>query len=195
MARLITIIVLLALVCVILIRLVGRPTLPDSISYQEKLAEISIRSGKSLEHGSIDETLALARFTNLWANLSSNSIALNLSGVYDKNVWFNDTVKTITNQESLFHYMMETAERVSSCSVNVKDISYSDGNYYVRWEMNVVPYSDRTEEVWKSIGISHIRFNEEGLVILHQDYWDSAKGLYEHLPVVGWMIRTIRARL
>jgi hypothetical protein len=32
-------------------------------------------------------------------------------------------------------------------------------------------------------------------VVLHQDYWDSAAGLFEHVPVVGRLIRTVKSRL
>jgi hypothetical protein len=30
---------------------------------------------------------------------------------------------------------------------------------------------------------------------VHQDYWDSGAGLWEHVPVLGRGIRSIRARL
>ena len=45
------------------------------------------------------------------------------------------------------------------------------------------------------MGISRIRINPTGQVILHQDYWDSGGNLFEHIPVVGWLIRRIKARL
>ena len=54
---------------------------------------------------------------------------------------------------------------------------------------------DSIGETVRSIGMSHIRFNSAGLVILHQDYWDSGGNLFEHIPVVGWLIRRIKARL
>jgi len=42
---------------------------------------------------------------------------------------------------------------------------------------------------------SHIRFNAAGQVVFHQDYCDSGGNLFEHIPVVGWLIRRIKARL
>ena len=50
-------------------------------------------------------------------------------------------------------------------------------------------------ETLRTIGISIVRFDAEGRVLVHQDYWDSAAGLFDHVPVVGWGTRTIRARL
>ena len=46
-----------------------------------------------------------------------------------------------------------------------------------------------------TVGMSHIRFNAKGQVVLHQDFWDSASGLYEHIPVLGSLIRGVKNRL
>ena len=43
--------------------------------------------------------------------------------------------------------------------------------------------------------MSHIRFDREGKVVLHQDYWGSATGSYQHLPVVGRLINWVKSRL
>jgi hypothetical protein len=46
-----------------------------------------------------------------------------------------------------------------------------------------------------TIGITQARFNAEGQVVLHQDYWDSAAGLYEHVPVLSSLLYAIQQRL
>ena len=43
--------------------------------------------------------------------------------------------------------------------------------------------------------MSHIRFGADGKVVLHQDFWDSSGGLFEHVPGLGWMLRKAKARL
>ena len=43
--------------------------------------------------------------------------------------------------------------------------------------------------------MTQLRFNSDGLVVLHQDYWDSAGGFYDHLPVVGGLLAWIRSML
>ncbi|WP_050476545.1 nuclear transport factor 2 family protein [Herbaspirillum rhizosphaerae] len=39
------------------------------------------------------------------------------------------------------------------------------------------------------VGGTHLKFNADGLVILHRDYWDAAEELLQKLPVVGGLIR------
>jgi ketosteroid isomerase-like protein len=43
-------------------------------------------------------------------------------------------------------------------------------------------------------GTSHLVFNDQGLVILHRDYWDAAEELYEKLPFVGTLMRWLKRR-
>jgi hypothetical protein len=61
---------------------------------------------------------------------------------------------------------------------------------FVTWTfefgLNGKPYAIR--------GASHIKFNEQGLVILHRDYWDAAEELLQKLPLVGAPMRWLRGR-
>jgi len=41
-------------------------------------------------------------------------------------------------------------------------------------------------------GGTHLKFNDEGLVVLHRDYWDAAEELFQKLPVIGRLIRWLR---
>jgi hypothetical protein len=43
-------------------------------------------------------------------------------------------------------------------------------------------------------GASHVRFNAEGLVEMHRDYWDAAEELYEKLPVLGGFMRWLKRK-
>jgi DNA-binding transcriptional regulator/RsmH inhibitor MraZ len=71
----------------------------------------------------------------------------------------------------------------------------ADGSYYFRWVMDVRMKKVARGETIRTPGITLVRFDEQGRVLIHQDYWDSAAGLWEHVPVLGRGIRTIKARL
>lgn len=48
--------------------------------------------------------------------------------------------------------------------------------------------------VYEVVGGTHFRFNQDGLVTLHRDYWDAAEELLQKLPLVGAPIRWLRRR-
>ena len=43
-------------------------------------------------------------------------------------------------------------------------------------------------------GGSHLRFAPDGRIAEHRDYWDAAEELYAKLPVIGALMRWLRAR-
>lgn len=44
-------------------------------------------------------------------------------------------------------------------------------------------------------GASHLKFDADGIVIYHRDYWDAAEELYMKLPVIGSVMRGVRRML
>ncbi|MEY8876275.1 MAG: nuclear transport factor 2 family protein [Leptothrix sp. (in: b-proteobacteria)] len=43
-------------------------------------------------------------------------------------------------------------------------------------------------------GATHLRFDAQGRVSLHRDYWDAAEELYEKLPLLGALMRWLKKR-
>jgi steroid Delta-isomerase len=43
-------------------------------------------------------------------------------------------------------------------------------------------------------GATYLEMDAQGKVILHRDYWDAAEELYEKLPLVGGLMRWLKAR-
>ncbi len=44
-------------------------------------------------------------------------------------------------------------------------------------------------------GVSHLKFDADGKVNYHRDYWDTAEELYMKLPALGFMMRGLRKML
>jgi hypothetical protein len=41
-------------------------------------------------------------------------------------------------------------------------------------------------------GASHLRFDDDGRIACHRDYWDAAEELYEKLPLLGSLMRALK---
>jgi steroid Delta-isomerase len=53
-------------------------------------------------------------------------------------------------------------------------------------------FDTRSEQTVR--GASHLKFSPDGKIMHHRDYWDAAGELYEKLPVVGGLMRWLKAR-
>jgi len=44
-------------------------------------------------------------------------------------------------------------------------------------------------------GCTQFELNDQGLIVLHRDYWDAAQQVYEKIPLLGSVMRMIRRKL
>lgn len=136
-----------------------------------------------------------AKFLTLFENFKSGATEEIIRKTYADSFYFNDTFRVLYEIEDLVSYMTETAENVKTTTVDILDTAYSGTDYYVRWEM-IMAVDVKGEELYsRSIGMTQLRFNDEGKIIFHQDFWDSTEGFFQHLPYIGYMIRKIKSKL
>ncbi|MFK7962037.1 MAG: nuclear transport factor 2 family protein [Phycisphaerales bacterium] len=164
------------------------------MNYAEALSATAARA-EHFDPGSDALHAAGQRFGAFFASFTPDAMRTKIPETYADDCWFDDTLKTVRGSEALAHYLVESAEACNRCTVQVEDISGGGPDVYVRWRMMIdfKKFKSGTEN-W-TIGMTHLRFGADGRILLHQDYWDSAEGLFIHVPVVGWAIRKIRARL
>lgn len=149
----------------------------------------------SVAPGSPEEAAAVARFQEYWASFTPERVHAKVRSVYAADAWLDDTIKSLHGLDAIEHYMAESAAGAESCSVEPEDWTRKGPDFYMRWKMHVRFKKFKKGQLTSTLGITHLRFNKDGLVAYHQDYWDSTRGIWEHVPVLGWAIRKIKARL
>jgi limonene-1,2-epoxide hydrolase len=160
--------------------------------FQRAIAEAK---ATAIPKGSPEEDAAIARVTAFLSDLSPANVAATTKEVYAEDAYFNDTLKTLRGVEAIEEYLLETAHTVTSISVEFDDVARSGQDHYFRWRMDFQAQKLRKGETIRTIGITQIRFNNEGKVVLHQDFWDSTAGLFEHLPVTNQIVNAVKKRL
>jgi hypothetical protein len=152
-------------------------------------------AGPPLAEGSEEERRAIERFQNLLGDFKAPDFGERIPEVYAEDVFFNDTIKTVHGAEDLQEYLTATAEAIDKGTVEFLDLVADNGNYYFRWAMTIRFRRFARGEDTRSVGMTHVRFDSAGKVALHQDFWDSAGGLFEHVPALGWMLRRAKKSL
>jgi len=145
--------------------------------------------------GSPEEKAAVARFEAFIADLSTPTIKSQIRSVYAPTLYFNDTLRTIRDVDTLEKYFLSSDDGMASYGLKVEQTISTPEGVFVRWRMDVVFRNYHKGQVQSSIGISHVRFDKDGRVVYHQDYWDSGSNFYEKFPIIGGMIRWIKSRL
>ena len=137
----------------------------------------------------------LESFRESYSDLTQADLGKRIENLYAERLYFNDTVHTFHTRDELRDYLVRTGEGLEESSVEIRQVVQDEEDVFVRWTMEF-----RTRVAGKkihshSIGITQLRFDEQGRIVFHQDFWDSGSALYAHLPFVGFAVRSARSRM
>ena len=169
---------------------------PDTAGrVKEYKTALSATSGNAISAADPQLAKALESFEKFLQNLGdSEYVTRNTSEVYADDAYLNDTLVTHHGPEEIREYFLTTADTMESYEVTIDGIASSGIDHYVRWTMVFqAPKLNKGNPV-ESVGMSHVRFNRDNKVTMHQDYWDSGMNIYGQLPVLGGAIESIRRR-
>jgi hypothetical protein len=123
--------------------------------------------------------------------IDPEEVYLHAKEVYAEDAYFNDTLKELRGATAIANYLRKFLGKLSHWVLTIDDTVRSGDEYYLRWTMTY------TLKLWggrliTTTGITHLRFNEQGRVSYHRDYWDPISGLFEQLPIAGNVIRFLK---
>ncbi len=151
---------------------------------------------KGLEPGTPEEKAALERFTNFLKNVGNKDyLEKETAKTYAQGAFLDDTIVTHNGPEEIQQYFIQTAATMTKFELTILDTARSGSDYYIRWKMIFAAPKLSKGSPIHSVGMSQVRFNSKGQVTFHQDFWDSGKNIYGHIPVVGGLIKIIRNRM
>lgn len=104
---------------------------------------------------------------------------------------FND-VQGVPNIQHIFRHMFTQVE-APRFVITERIAQYDSAMLAWRFEFGIRV----GKTVWPQVvhGVTHFKFDAQGKVSLHRDYWDTGEELYMKLPVLGGLLRALRRRL
>ena len=114
-----------------------------------------------------------------------------LDEIYSDNVLFKDPIHEINGIENLKSYFRKLNKNLIQGSFLFTDETIIENKAYLSWEMNLKLKKPR--KTIKVSGISVLIFEEK--ITTHQDYFDAGALFYEHIPLLGGIIRFLKKKL
>lgn len=169
------------------------PSLGDlNASYEQALARTAPMAAV-LEPGSAAEREAFARIEDYFSQTTVDSVRAKTTGVYAPAAYLNDTLVGVDGVAAIEDYFARTMERATLLDVEFLDRAPAGNDWYVRWRMTVEADGLNRGQPVVTYGVTQFRFDGQGRVLIHKDFWDSGSGLYEQLPVIGRLVSRVRA--
>lgn len=137
---------------------------------------------------------ALEKLVKFYEELAPGDLT-RLSQLYDAHARFKDPFNEVVGIEAIagiFTHMFATLD--DPRFVVTEKIVQGDQCVLI-WEFHFRFKGDNPARQQVVKGCSHILYNAAGLVTQHRDYWDAAEELYEKLPLLGSLMRFLKARM
>lgn len=108
---------------------------------------------------------------------------------YSDDAWFKDPFNEVRGIAAIQHIFTHMFTQVAEPRFVVTEKVVDANGAMLLWEFFFRMKRWRKGEIQVIRGISHLRFDAEGKVFYHRDYWDAAEDLYEKLPLIGSIFR------
>ena len=133
-------------------------------------------------------------FKNLYQSLNKDTIESGIiERVYCNEMIFKDTFHEFTSRDDFIHYCHSIYENVKYSRFEFHETMASNDQAMLTWTMHYAHPKLNGGENIAVKGSSHIKFTDH--VFYHQDYIDGGELLYEHIPVLSWVIKKLKARM
>jgi limonene-1,2-epoxide hydrolase len=162
-------------------------------NYYETLKKTDPQYISYVKAESDEEKKAITQFREFYQVFSEEKIRSSVRVLYREDAYFRDGFREVQGIDAIEEYFVSSTETFLECRFDIQDVAVHDGNYYFRWIMTLVLKRNKDNPV-EAVGMSHVRFDEKGKIIFHQDYWDTGI-IYEQIPILGPIITWIRQRV
>jgi steroid delta-isomerase len=152
-----------------------------------------------MTHHPIDSTrqatlVAADRLVAFFESLTPGSLD-EIGDFYAPDAYFKDPfneVHDLAAIKGIFSHMYKSLDKPRFV---VTECMAQDGQCFLTWNFEFYFRTSDRATVQTLRGASHLRFNHEGLINYHRDYWDAAEELYEKLPLLGALMRWLKKRV
>lgn len=133
----------------------------------------------------------MQRVVDFFETLTLESAQCELPRIYTRDAYFKDPFSEVSGLDKITPIFKHMFKQVENPRFAVTSTVLQGNSAFMTW--NFLFHMKRFSRDEQCIrGATHFRFDAEGLVNYHRDYWDAAEELYEKLPVLGSMMRGLK---
>lgn len=135
--------------------------------------------------------MKLDRLVAFYHDLTPESVE-RFSEFYAADAYFKDPFNDVHGIDAIKNIFTHMFRQVEAPRFVITDQVADAGGVMLAWEFCFhlrVWGQGKTQRIR---GVSHLRFDADGKINYHRDYWDAAEELYMTLPIIGTVMRRIR---
>lgn len=132
----------------------------------------------------------LEKFKTYYSILNHADSAL-LDEIYYKRVKFRDPIQEISGLQDLKAYFDKLNQNLIQGSTTFGRTIVSGNQVSIEWTMDL--QLKKPKKTVMANGVSILEFDEK--IVSQRDYFDAGELFYEHVPIMGGVIRFLKRRI
>jgi ketosteroid isomerase-like protein len=138
------------------------------------------------------EKMRSEKLHNYYTKLNLDNMEI-LKDFYTDDVQFIDPVGELKGVDAVYEYTKKMYQAATSVKFVILDEVISGDTHVIRWKMDFQSKSLNGGESIIVPGISWVRFRKDtDKAEFHEDSFDVGAMVYEHVPMVGFFVRSIK---
>ncbi|MFT5698280.1 MAG: hypothetical protein ACI8ZB_001134 [Desulforhopalus sp.] len=136
----------------------------------------------------------MENFLEMYQKLNAENLHT-LKSVYSRDVRFVDPAHEIVGLDNLSAYFAALYKNIESIDFSFGEPLLIESKCYVSWEMTFRHPRLIGGKAIAIEGVTYLEFDDQGMVFYHRDYFDLGAMLYEHIPLLGRLVKSIKRGL
>lgn len=124
-------------------------------------------------------------FIEVFSRYDRKELAETIPLLYAEEAFLNDRIHSVVGMENIAAYFDATFEKMHRSEFIIQETTYGEKEVLLKWLMRIQLKPEK--EFMEFLGMSALRFDQEGKIVYHQDYWDFSE-LLSHIGGVRWLI-------
>ena len=138
--------------------------------------------------------MAIDELVRFFETLSEGSVE-RLGEHYAVDAWFKDPFNEVRGVAAIARIFRHMFAQLDAPRFVVTERIVEANAAMLAWEFHFRARTPGLRGAQCIRGVTHLRFDSEGKVDYHRDYWDAAEELYARLPLLGALLRALRRRI
>ena len=136
---------------------------------------------------------ALAEAVRFFEHIAPSDVG-RIHELYSADAWFKDPFNEVRGTDAIAGIFEHMFEALESPRFVVHERIAQGAQAFLTWDFHFRLRGGRPAGEQTIRGATLLRFDAQGRICHHRDYWDAAEELYEKLPVLGAFMRWLRRR-
>lgn len=140
----------------------------------------------------LSPSFSIDRFKKLYQPFSEASLA-QLDEVYGPDIVFKDPVHQLQGLKELYNYFRGFCAADVHCEFEFINQILNSHQAFFQWRMHYSHPKIKGGLPLTLNGATLIKFNDR--ITYHEDFYDMGAMIYQHMPVLGFLVKKINARI